>query len=922
MSVALEVKAPRHKVAPVSDRLATESPAGPAVPRVVAIVPHTHWDREWYLPFQAFRLRLVELLDDFLPRLESDPSYDRFLLDGQMAVVDDYLEMRPGAEPALQALAAAGRLAVGPWYILMDEFLVSGETIVRNLQLGLARAQAFGGAMPVGYLPDMFGHVAQMPQLLRQAGFEHAVVWRGVPSAVDRSAFWWQAPDGSTVRAEYLLVGYGNGAALPTDAGALVRRVAAHARETAGFSTGPGAPILWMNGTDHQTPQPWLGQVVADANARQDQFHLTVSSLPEYLAKAPTSGLPSWQGELRSGARANLLMGVGSNRVDIKIAAARAERALERQAEPLSALWLGPGRWPGPELALAWGHVIRNSAHDSICACSHDQVGDAVLHRYAEATTIADGLRRRALWAAGAAMAHSGPVIVNPSARPLSGVVEVTVAGNQPVEGTQVISQVAAGEMEVAGTGADIGALLGELAGAGFPVDRSLRSVALDVDESGVELSINLRHRGALDLGAEAVMAEAWAQAGAHRDQPLRVRVTREGWQQLAVYAGVPGFGWAAWGPGPLPVAPVTVTIPGAAPGATLANGVIEVAVGSSDGTWSLGRPGSKLLAGLDRLVDDGDAGDTYNYSPPDRDVVVDQPAGVSVAAIETGPLRGRLRICREFLWPEQVAGNRRSGNRRSGERRVEVVTDLELRAGEDLVRVTTTFDNQCRDHRLRAWFPLPSTSSSSRAECAFGIVERGLVAEGGPHEYPLPTFPSRRFVSAGGLTIVHEGLLEYELVEGGSVLALTLLRATGILSQPTMAFRPNAAGPAHPLEGPQMQGPVTVRYAVHYGERDPYQLADQAWLPLEVTHGGGIGSAGPRGSRLTVTGAEVSALQRVEDRIEVRVFNPSPAETIVTLDGRAGWLVDLRGGRLERFEQSFRLRPWGMATVQLDGPE
>src|SRR5205823_7757784 len=139
-----------------------------------------------------------------------------------MAVVDDYLEVRPEAEPVLRRLAGSGRLSMGPWYILMDEFLVSGETMVRDLQLGLERAAAFGGAMPVVYLPDMFGHVAQMPQLLRQAGLEHAVVWRGVPAAVDRTGFWWTAPDGSTVRAEYLWVGYGNRAPVPPHAKALL----------------------------------------------------------------------------------------------------------------------------------------------------------------------------------------------------------------------------------------------------------------------------------------------------------------------------------------------------------------------------------------------------------------------------------------------------------------------------------------------------------------------------------------------------------------------------------------------------------------------------------------------------------------------------------------------------------------------------
>ena len=370
--------------------------------RTVSIVPHTHWDREWYSPFQTFRLRLVDLLDDLLPRLDADPSYAHFMLDGQMAVVDDYLAVRPAAEPTLRRLAASGRVSAGPWYILMDEFLVSGETTVRNLQLGLDRAAAFGGAMDVGYLPDMFGHVAQMPQVLRQFGFEHAVVWRGVPSKVDRSAFWWSAPDGSTVRAEYLTQGYGNGARLPDDAKALIAAVGDFETEWESFLVGP---ILWMNGTDHLMPQPWLGRLVAEANGLQDDYELVVRSLAEHLAEAvrPTA-LPSWTGELRSGARANLLMGVTSNRVDVRAAAARAERAVEQLAEPLAALYQPADRWPGALLDEAWLNLVRNSAHDSICACSVDEVCDAVLHRYAEATQIGEGLATRALDALAASL--------------------------------------------------------------------------------------------------------------------------------------------------------------------------------------------------------------------------------------------------------------------------------------------------------------------------------------------------------------------------------------------------------------------------------------------------------------------------------------------------------------------------------------
>ena len=305
------------------------------------MVPHTHWDREWYSPFQTFRLRLVELLDDLLPRLEADPSYAHFLLDGQMAVVDDYLAIRPEAEERLRRLAASGRVAMGPWYVLMDEFLVSGETIVRDLQLGLDRAARFGGAMSVGYLPDMFGHIAQMPQILRQFGFADAVVWRGVPSDVQRTAFWWSSPDGSTVRAEYLPTGYGNGAVLPDDAKSLIERLNGWIEAQQSLIV-QDDPILIMNGSDHLAPQGFLGPVVAEANALQDELDIEVTSLASYLASASRVALPKWQGELRSGARANLLMGVASNRADVRRVAAATERSLERLAEPLSALLLPP----------------------------------------------------------------------------------------------------------------------------------------------------------------------------------------------------------------------------------------------------------------------------------------------------------------------------------------------------------------------------------------------------------------------------------------------------------------------------------------------------------------------------------------------------------------------------------------------------
>src|SRR5215469_15623097 len=168
------------------------------------LVPHTHWDREWYLTFQQFRMKLVRAVDKVLEALETDPEFSYFMLDGQTIVLEDYLEVRPENAERLQRLAQQGRLLIGPWYLQPDEFLVGAESLIRNLQTGRRMAEPYGGAMPVGYVPDTFGHNAQLPQILRGFGLDTAVFWRGLLPEVESGAFRWVAPDGSDVLVVWL----------------------------------------------------------------------------------------------------------------------------------------------------------------------------------------------------------------------------------------------------------------------------------------------------------------------------------------------------------------------------------------------------------------------------------------------------------------------------------------------------------------------------------------------------------------------------------------------------------------------------------------------------------------------------------------------------------------------------------------------
>jgi alpha-mannosidase len=878
--------------------------------------------------------------------LEHDLSYSRFLLDGQTAVLDDYLEVRPEAVAVLRRLAAQGRVSIGPWAILMDEYMVSGETIVRDLQRGMARATELGGPMEVGYLPDMFGHVAQMPQILRAAGLEHAVVWRGVPDAISQTAFWWEAPDGSRVRAEYLYGSYSNGRDLPDDAKQLVGRARGYELEL-GDALLQGAAMLLMNGTDHQLPQPGLGRVVAEANSIQDDYRFVVTSLPEYLAGQPSGGIDTWTGELRSGARANVLMGVASNRVDVHQACAAAERAIERRAEPLSALLLPAEDHPDALLDLAWRRLVLNAAHDSSCACSHDEVVDEVLVRYHDARQIGEGLTRDALHqlALRVQAPAASTIVVNPTTVERGGLVEARVTGDGSAEPVHFVSldgtacptqvvRVTTGEgFSATVVGEKVRWVLELMRGTEFAGSTVAGYEVRKLDDGSVEIVFKAAAAGESSVDdLEELRDEVLRLGGAgatvrfHTLLPASTEV-------VFMAADVPGFGWRTYtstpGQGPVPAV--------RAGDDTLENEHLRVRVDTGDGTFSVTTVDGVEVAGCNRYVDGGDGGDTYNYSPPAHDRIIDTPDSVRVSTVELGPVRGRLLVESTYRWPTHCVGDERSCSDRSDDTApVEVRTWLELRTGEPFVRVHTELFNVCRDHRLRAHFPLPARVDGSDAECAFAVVRRGLEAEGGPNEEPLPTFVSRRFVDASdgeqGLAMLHDGLLEYEVVDGPSgyqELALTLLRATGYLSRSQIAFRPNPAGPLDPLLGPQLLRPLSFDYAVvpHAGDWRAarlYELADAFLVPLERVRGGGVaGASEPHtGSALRVDGAVVSAVLREPGGLVVRVHNPAPEPVIVDIEHgetpARGWRVDLRGRPLERFEATVVLRPHEIATLRL----
>ncbi len=875
------------------------------------VVPHTHWDREWYLPYQEFRARLVRMIDKLLAIMESDEEFRFFVLDGQTVVLEDYLEMRPENKTRLEALAKAGRLLVGPWYVLPDEFLVTGEAIVRNLLLGAAIARDYGGRMPVGYLPDQFGHIAQMPQILQLAGLETAVLWRGVPPEITQNEFRWVALDGSEVFCVYLSQSYSNGVNLPLDPVALESRLEDIAARLAPYDrTGL---LLVMNGSDHRDPQAGLPQALAAV--RRPDWQLEITSLPAYVEKAraaragtdaantPKEALPVWRGELRSPARAPMLVGVSSTRIGQKIRHFRLAILLEKRAEPAAAwAWLTGSRYPAQELYQAWKYLLQNEPHDSICGCSVDQVHREMETRFDWGEQIAGILARTAEEELAARINQdSAPARADGLADDGKSVVVFNLGGPG---GPAVIE--------------------GMLAAAEAPLEA--------VTPSGTVLPVQVATAaGASPTGRPVVLVDPDLPAGGFRT--YRLRTARAGKKPAA-----------------RPFLSVRI-----AP-AELANEFFALSV-NPDGSLRLtDRRTGVVYPSINRFVDGGDAGDEYNYSPPARDHLVMAPSGdplsgssaaVQVTVVEDGPVRATLAICPRYRVPAGLSEDRQERDR---DHYVElpIITRVSLYAGLPRIDFATTIENRARDHRLRVHFDTPFTVTGAVAETQFGVVERPVAenSDAGFAEVPQGTKPSQGFVDISdgraGLGIMSRGLPEYEVVpgkEGGSALALTLLRAVGWLSRGDLAVRRGHAGPGYPTPDAQCLGTHTFEYAVlpHAGSWLEADLPTKAWaykappilLALPSPQEERPGPLPPEGSflRVTPSAVQVSAVKKAEatDELIVRIFNDSPAAVTARVNTILSLVAWRRVSLMEEATSpeagppcTLTLQPWEIATLAL----
>ncbi|MDQ6711358.1 MAG: hypothetical protein M3Z11_12505 [Candidatus Dormibacteraeota bacterium] len=890
--------------------------------RTVFVVPHTHWDREWYAPFQTFRAQLVDLWDALLALTETDPDF-RFLMDGQTVVIDDYLTIKPESRPRLERAIREGRIEVGPWYTLPDGFLVSGETLVRNLQRGLSIAEASGGSLEAGYLPDSFGHPAQMPQIYRQFGFDHAVVWRGVPLAVDRLAFNWGAPDGSEILTAYMGTSYSHGVDLPTDPAALARRIDAALTALAVFD--PGPDILLMNGNDHVLPQQHLSGAIRDANRYLGDARVTLAGMGEYLRTLRAGDWPQWRGELRSSARANVLMGTLSVRAPDKQRYFASTQLLERIAEPLAAF---SGADVRGLLDEAWTLILHNAAHDTACGSGIDAVAAEARLRSDSANQIAAAIATRCL----GRVAGEGQVW-NPSAFPRQGLVEVEVdeaevpPNAQPLPGSSSAETIRfrfpAGEVGRVHSVLDERRIAGE----------RISGVDIRRDGSRVCVGVETRSTGAShDLERYRLEIERLASEPGVESIEIEVRRPAVG-RVLVETPTIAGCSVAT-----LAVPPRLIAPPVRAVADVLENAHLRCCL-ASDGTLTVEHKATRLTyAGLNRLLDEGDAGDEYNFSPPMSDRERPVRAAIEAPTIrEAGPLRATLTTRFAYRVPAGLAPNHR------GPVDAEVTLDVGLTVSleRDLARldIALQVENRARDHRLRVHFPLPFAVAASHADTAYHVTGRPAATprqDAGAPELELPTYPMRSFVDVtgehGGLTLISHGLHEYEAIPGPpGALALTLLRAVGWLSRDDLRYRTGHAGPPMETPGAQVLGPHQFRYSLFFHEGGweqaaVWRAAETALVPLVAGIEQAV-DATPPSIELEPDCIQMTACVPRPDGYDLRLLNasdraqeatvrlrPVPAEiSPVTLRGQALTALPASDGLVR-----LSLRRWEIATLHV----
>lgn len=756
--------------------------------RTAHIVSHTHWDREWYLPYEKHHVRLIQLVDALLGKLDEGTAFKSFYLDGQTIILEDYLQVRPENKEKLEHYIREGRILIGPWYILQDAFLTSGEANVRNMQIGHQDAEKYGPVSKIGYFPDTFGLTGQIPQLMLQSGITNAFFGRGVkPTGFNNtvsdgdyessySELIWEGPDGSKILGILFANWYSNGNEVPVEEGAAKEfwdRKLADAEKYA--STGE---LLFMNGCDHQPLQTDLPEAIETARKLYPDTEFVHSNFPDYLNALQESlkdELSSVKGELRSQRTDGwgTLVNTASARVYLKQMNQQGQTILEKVAEPLAAIAQLQGQdYPHHLFTYAWKTLMQNHPHDSICGCSVDEVHREMVTRFDKSRHVAESIVQDSSQFLAEAVDTSSYASFGSDAVPF---VVMNTTGWQR-SGTVTV------ELDAARLYLREGFTLEETA-------NRMKAVSLTghglVDDQGQAVAYTIEDLG-LSFGYD-LPDNQFRQPYSCR----KIRLTFEASEVPAL--GLRTYAWVQTEKS----APEQVSL--LKGGRVLENEGLKVEI-AEDGSFVLtDKSSGAVYRDLGVYENTGDIGNEYMYRQPDGEMpLTTKGLQANITVLEDTSFRGAVEIVHaweipasadELLDAEQralVYYPERKAQRSQKTVTLELRTVLSLeRAGKGL-SIQSTINNKAKDHRVRMLFPTDLTTDVHHADSMFEIATRDNVPAS---EWlnPSNTQHQQCFVDvsgeAAGLTVANFGLNEYEILrDGRNTIAVTLLRSVGEL--------------------------------------------------------------------------------------------------------------------------------------------
>lgn len=754
--------------------------------RKVHVVPHSHWDREWYFTTSRSKVYLMKDLKDVLDTLESNPDFKYFMVDAQGSLLDDYIKWMPQDKDRITKLVKEKKLVIGPWYTQTDQLVISGESIVRNMYYGMKRCETFGGYMNVGYVPDSFGQSGNMPQIYKEFGIEDTLFWRGVSDdMVNHTDYNWRGDDGSVVFTTQIPFGYYIGGNIPEDPKQSEEFWQKECFEKAGGRSAT-KHIYFPNGFDQAPIRTNLPEIIKERNEKDPENEYVISCIEDYIkdVKSENPELEEVSGELVIAKHMRIHKSIFSSRSDLKVMNTQIQNYVTNVMEPLLTLSYNLGNdYPHEAVGEIWKLLFENAAHDSIGSCISDTANEDVYVRYKQARDIAVNLvelHSRLIATSVKNDAEMTFTLINtlPQKRNDTVVVKTYIPGGNF-------------------------AILDE---KGNKVDYTVIE-SRDLTDYVLSQTIKLDPSRKFYVPSQVLEAT------------IAIKTS-----------DVPAFGYVQY----------TLDTKGNSAKNlekknTLENEFYAINV-EEDGSLTItDKENNVTYKNQGVLVENGDDGDSFNYSPPRKDLEVFSNKSECSVEVSGSDIYDQAVIKFNMVVPkdlEERAEGKVSVN-------LPITMTVALRKDSKVIDFNVHVDNKGLSHRLCVLFDSQIVSSFNYADEQFGSIKRPNYYEKEMKLYmasaenktekktgvqelanwandqstwqepPISIEPTQSYVSLTdgkqGIAVIPQGVREYEVLDN-HMIRLTLFRTYGFMGKENLIYRPGRASGERIIETPAAQ--------------------------------------------------------------------------------------------------------------------